>query len=484
MTAMPERRAFISSNNIRGLAACALLDGLPAVIVRAVRRRKHHARKNRRSPEDRDEGAGQAPRCSTLRLIQAAIQDRDIANRGTGKDPASDEEILQILAKMVKQREESAKAFEDGKRPELAAQERAEIEIIRDFLPTQLDEAAVEAACARGRSLSRCRRPEGHGQGDGRAEGEISPARWISARPAASSRNCCSRAGRLPLGEPACRHAASARAGRRSPSSARAPGMIDGGDRRGRVAALRRGLDLGMTHIDTAEMYGRRGREAGRRGHRRPPRRGVPGLQGAAAECLARRARSPPASNRCSASAPTGSTATCCTGAAASAGGDRRRLRGAAPGGQDPVLGRQQFRRRRSGGGAGASPATARIACNQVLYHLQERAIEHARAARGASSTGSRWSPTARSGTAASRRRRPPAAACLRRIAERHGATPRQVALAFLTRDARCSRSPRRRASARRRECGSRRFGPDRGRDRAIDGAFPRGPRPRTLPML
>ena len=59
----------------------------------------------------------QDKRCtSTLRLINAAIQDRDIANRGAGKDPVSDEEIMQILAKMVKQREESAKAFEEGNR--------------------------------------------------------------------------------------------------------------------------------------------------------------------------------------------------------------------------------------------------------------------------------------------------------------------------------------------------------------------------------
>ena len=53
---------------------------------------------------------------------------------------------MQILAKMVKQREESAKAFEDGNRPELAAKERSEIEIIRAFLPTQMDEAATEQA--------------------------------------------------------------------------------------------------------------------------------------------------------------------------------------------------------------------------------------------------------------------------------------------------------------------------------------------------
>jgi uncharacterized protein YqeY len=90
--------------------------------------------------------AGDKPRLTTLRLIQSAIKDRDIANRGNAKDAASDDEILQILAKMVKQREESAKAFEDGGRPELAANERAEIAIIRDFLPKQMDAAETEAA--------------------------------------------------------------------------------------------------------------------------------------------------------------------------------------------------------------------------------------------------------------------------------------------------------------------------------------------------
>ncbi|MFN3765878.1 MAG: GatB/YqeY domain-containing protein, partial [Aliihoeflea sp.] len=87
-------------------------------------------------------------RTSTLRLIQAAITDRDIANRGQGKDPVSDDEITQILAKMVKQREESARAFEEGNRLELAEQERQEIEIIRDFLPKQLGEDDTRQACA------------------------------------------------------------------------------------------------------------------------------------------------------------------------------------------------------------------------------------------------------------------------------------------------------------------------------------------------
>ena len=85
-------------------------------------------------------------RVSTLRMVQAAIKDRDIANRGTGKGAATDEEIAQLLAKMVKQREDSAKAFDDGNRPELAAQERAEITIIRGFMPKQLGDDEVEKA--------------------------------------------------------------------------------------------------------------------------------------------------------------------------------------------------------------------------------------------------------------------------------------------------------------------------------------------------
>ena len=87
-------------------------------------------------------------RVSTLRLVTAAIQDRDIANRGAGKERVSDDEILQILTKMVKQREESAKAFSDGGRPELAAAERAEIEIVKEFLPRQIGEDELRRICA------------------------------------------------------------------------------------------------------------------------------------------------------------------------------------------------------------------------------------------------------------------------------------------------------------------------------------------------
>lgn len=86
-------------------------------------------------------------RTSALRLIQAAIKDRDIAGRGNGKDPAGDEEILQILAKMIKQREESARIYEEAARLELAQQERDEIAIIKEFLPAQLSEESVREAC-------------------------------------------------------------------------------------------------------------------------------------------------------------------------------------------------------------------------------------------------------------------------------------------------------------------------------------------------
>jgi len=88
-----------------------------------------------------------AARLSTLRLINAAIKDRDIALRGISeKTEVSDEDILGILGKMVKQRQESARAYEEGGRLELAEQELREITVIEDFLPRQLSEAEVDAA--------------------------------------------------------------------------------------------------------------------------------------------------------------------------------------------------------------------------------------------------------------------------------------------------------------------------------------------------
>lgn len=87
-------------------------------------------------------------RLSTVRLIQSAVKDRDIANRGVGKEAASDDEILQILQKMVKQREESAKIYEDAGRAELATQEREEIAVLKAFMPEQLSDEKVDEIVA------------------------------------------------------------------------------------------------------------------------------------------------------------------------------------------------------------------------------------------------------------------------------------------------------------------------------------------------
>ena len=92
--------------------------------------------------------AKEADRLSTLRLINAAIKDKDIALRGTGDDSdgVGNDEILAIMGRMVKQRQESARAYEEGGRLELAEKELGEIRIIEEFLPKQLDEDEVEAA--------------------------------------------------------------------------------------------------------------------------------------------------------------------------------------------------------------------------------------------------------------------------------------------------------------------------------------------------
>ena len=82
---------------------------------------------------------------STIRLINAAIKDRDISIRSEDNlEGVSDEEILSILSKMIKQRKESAKQYEEGGRLELAQQEFEEIEIIENFLPRQLDLNEIE----------------------------------------------------------------------------------------------------------------------------------------------------------------------------------------------------------------------------------------------------------------------------------------------------------------------------------------------------
>lgn len=91
-----------------------------------------------------------AERLSTLRLINAAIKDKEIALRGEGGEGGEaslgDAEVMAILARMVKQRQESARAYEEGGRLELAEKERGEIRVIEEFLPRQLDAAEVRDA--------------------------------------------------------------------------------------------------------------------------------------------------------------------------------------------------------------------------------------------------------------------------------------------------------------------------------------------------
>ena len=84
---------------------------------------------------------------STVRLILAAVKDRDITFRGSGKGECiMDEEILNLLQTMIRQRRESIGLFEQGGRQDLADRERKEIEVIREFLPRQLGDEQIAAA--------------------------------------------------------------------------------------------------------------------------------------------------------------------------------------------------------------------------------------------------------------------------------------------------------------------------------------------------
>ena len=91
--------------------------------------------------------AGEKRKLATLRLINCAVNDRDIERRGTGGERCCDDDIRSILAKMIKQREDSARAYEEASRLELAQREREEIEIIREFLPRPLNAEETERAC-------------------------------------------------------------------------------------------------------------------------------------------------------------------------------------------------------------------------------------------------------------------------------------------------------------------------------------------------
>jgi uncharacterized protein YqeY len=87
-------------------------------------------------------------RVSTLRLVNAALKNADLEAQGRGKSALSDEEILALLQKLIKQRQEAAEVYDQAGRSELAARERGEIEIIGAYLPQQMSEAEAKAAIA------------------------------------------------------------------------------------------------------------------------------------------------------------------------------------------------------------------------------------------------------------------------------------------------------------------------------------------------
>jgi uncharacterized protein len=94
--------------------------------------------------------AGDKKRLSTLRLMQAAIKDKDINSRTEGHDSAltPDSGIIDLFAKMVKQRQDSVTAYDQGGRPELAQAERDEITVIQSFMPKQMNDEEAKAAVA------------------------------------------------------------------------------------------------------------------------------------------------------------------------------------------------------------------------------------------------------------------------------------------------------------------------------------------------
>ena len=85
-------------------------------------------------------------RVSTLRMMNAAIKNADIEARGQGKEPLNEADLMSLFQKMIKQRQESAELYDKGARPELAAAERSEIEIITAYLPKQMSDAEAGSA--------------------------------------------------------------------------------------------------------------------------------------------------------------------------------------------------------------------------------------------------------------------------------------------------------------------------------------------------
>jgi diketogulonate reductase-like aldo/keto reductase len=257
---------------------------------------------------------------------------------------------------------------------------------------------------------------------------------------------------------------------------------IDCGDRKSAVAALRRGVDLGMTHIDTAEMYGDAElvvaeAVAGRRDEIFLVSKVLPSnasLRGTVTACERSLARLKTDRLDCYLLHWRGSYPLAETVAAFEQLVDAGKIRSWGvsnfdAGDLDEMLG---------------VAGEGKIACNQVLYHLQERAIEHAvipwckqhgTAVVAYSPFGHNEFPSPRS----------KAGEVLQKIAAVHGATPRQVALAFLTRDPQVFAIPKASTPGHAAEnAGAGDLVLSRDEIAALDKAVPRGPRPRSLPML
>jgi hypothetical protein len=92
--------------------------------------------------------AGDKARLGTIRLIQAALKDKDIEARGLGKGQLTDDDIMALMQKMVKQRQESIAIYAQAGRAELAATEQAEVDVINAYLPKQMEDAEMDAAIA------------------------------------------------------------------------------------------------------------------------------------------------------------------------------------------------------------------------------------------------------------------------------------------------------------------------------------------------
>ncbi len=90
----------------------------------------------------------QPERLSTARMILAGIKEKDVDARGKGKECAAEADLMSMMQTMIKQRQESAKMYREGNRPELAEKEENEVKIIEEFLPRQMNDAETEAAIA------------------------------------------------------------------------------------------------------------------------------------------------------------------------------------------------------------------------------------------------------------------------------------------------------------------------------------------------